>query len=194
MKPKQEFVTIPAGEVEIEGKLVRVESFKISNLCVTAGEFFPWKTWRSDKTQDLPPLKPNRPVTKVSWFEARDFAKARGCRLPSEAEWQWAAQGGELKQTWAGTSIEEELDKFAWFNEFNRKNPHRVGKKLPNAFGLYDMSGNVWEWCNDKVDSYRVLRGGDWYSYKQDCCSTTSGNASPDDGYEDVGFRLVSLY
>jgi formylglycine-generating enzyme required for sulfatase activity len=193
MKPKQEFVTIPAGRVEIEGKFVEVKSFKISNLCVTAGEFFAWERRRLDKTQDLLLLKPNRPVTDVSWFEAKAFAKAHDCRLPSEAEWQWAAQGGEL-QVWAGTSVEEELSKFAWFNESKRRNPHRVGKKLPNAFGLYDMSGNVWEWCNDKVDSCRVLRGGCWLSDAQRCRSVYRHNDRPDHRYIDVGFRLVLLY
>ena len=185
MKLKQEFVTIPAGDVKIEEMLIKVESFKLSNLCVTAGEFAEWKGLSK-------PLKPNKPAIGVTWFEAEDFAKAHGCRLPTEAEWQWAAQGGELKQTWAGTSEEIELDKFVWFGEFNRKKPHRVGKKSPNAFGLFDMSGNVWEWCVDAVDAkHCVLRGGAFLNDTRGVRCAARDRYNPLYRYYGVGFRVV---
>lgn len=187
MKPKQEFITIPAGEVEIEGKLVKVESFKLSNLCVTNIEFSNW-AWELCEN-------PNKPATNVSWHEAKAFAEAHGCRLPTEAEWQWAAQGGELKQTWSGTSIEDELSQFAWFRDFsNREKPHRVGKKLPNIFGLYDMSGNVWEWCEDLFNSKssrRVVRGGSWIISAQYCRSAYRSRNNPGNRNNNIGFRLV---
>lgn len=190
MKPEQKFVTIPAGEVEIEGELIKVESFQLSNLCVTAKEFQVWK----EKIPYSTLTKPNKPATNVSWFEAKAFAEAHSCRLPTEAEWQWAAQGGKLKQTWSGTSEESALSKFAWFEDYDRGKPHRVGKLQPNIFGLYDMSGNVWEWCEDlfnKESSRRVLRGGGWFYDAPDCRSAYRLGNDPGDRYDGIGFRLV---
>lgn len=194
MKPKQEFVKIPAGEVEVEGKMVKVESFQISNLCVTRCEYLTWIVESGIAELFEPLSKPNRPMTNVSWFEANRFAAAHNCRLPTEAEWQWAAQGGELEQIWAGTSEEAELSKFAWFGDFGRITPHRVGKLLPNSFGLYDMSGNVWEWCEDLYNqkgSIRVLRGGGWFGGARGCRSANRDGARPEDRGADAGFRLV---
>lgn len=194
MKPKQEFVTIPAGEVEIAGKLVEIKSFKLSNLCVTAGEYMSWIVEAGIAKPLDTVTKPNRPITKVSWFEASRFAEANNCRLPTEAEWQWAAQGGELKQTWSGTSEEGELSKFAWFGDFERDVPHRVGKLLPNTFGLYDMSGNVWEWCDslyNKESSDRVWRGGAWNDGPFSLRAADRDRSGPIYRNYGVGFRLV---
>lgn len=128
------------------------------------------------------------PVTNVSWDEALAFLEKAGAllgerlRLPTEAEWEYAAGGGSEHQVWAGTNDHQNVRNLAWhsFNSF--RTTHPACQKAPNSFGLCDMSGNVWEWCADFYDrSYyeispaespagpssgedRVLRGGSWNS------------------------------
>lgn len=98
------------------------------------------------------------PVDGVSWNDAREFIKrlnemsGRKWRLPTEAEWEYAARSGGLKQRYAGTDSGEALADFAWHSGNSDLNTHPVGSRQPNGLGLYDMSGNAWEWCSDRYD------------------------------------------
>ncbi|MBP8240314.1 MAG: formylglycine-generating enzyme family protein, partial [Saprospiraceae bacterium] len=131
--------------------------------------------------------------------------KANGYRLPTEAEWEFAAKGGaEDGYKYAGSDL---LEQVGWHTENSGGETQEVGLLLPNALGLYDMSGNVWEWCEDWYDSYtpaaqenphgpgkgvlRVLRGGSWSLHSRHCrpaCRPFDGPASRDG---DLGFRLA---
>jgi formylglycine-generating enzyme required for sulfatase activity len=161
----------------------------------------------------------DRPIEQVSWNEAQQFiqvlnektgrtqAKWRYC-LPSEAQWEYAARGGKGGFKYAGSN---KLKEVGWFGGNSHSETKPVGLKLPNVLGLYDMSGNVWEWCEDDwYDSYenapkndgsawvdtpergsnRVLRGGSWDLYPRYCRVAYRGYWPPDRRDDYVGFRL----
>lgn len=98
------------------------------------------------------------PVDSVSWNDTREFIKrlnqktGKKWRLPTEAEWEYAARSGGKKQRYAGTDVKEALREYAWNETNSDLKTHPVGSRQPNALGLYDMSGNVWEWCADRYD------------------------------------------
>ena len=98
------------------------------------------------------------PVERVSWNDITDFIKklnertGMNYRLPTEAEWEYAARSGGKDELWAGTSDEFELEEYAWCKVNSEERTHPVGEKEPNGLGLYDMTGNVWEWTWDRYD------------------------------------------
>lgn len=113
-----------------------------------------------------------------------------GYRLPSEAEWQYACKAGTTGYRYG------EIDQIAWYNENSGGEIHEVGKKAPNAWGLYDMLGNAWEWCWDLYDekvygSYRIFRGGSWAESDRGCGATCRRRSHPSFGIDDLGFRLA---
>ena len=143
------------------------------------------------------------PTEKDSTWDAAtcDFT-ADGYRLPTEAEWEWAARGGE-KYTYAGSDT---IGDVAWYTEnTNDTGTRDVKTKKANGYGLYDMSGNVWEWCWDWYDgissdtessgsasgSNRCLRGGSWYYYAYGAQVSRRDNGNPDYRSCNYGFRLV---
>jgi len=142
-------------------------------------------------------------------FDAALVPGAKGFRLPSEAEWEYAAKGNE-PFLYAGS---DNLEEVGWYDENSTSRTHPVGKKKDNGFGLYDMSGNVWEWCEDgrHHDNYegapadgsawkeadsdsggrRVVRGGSWYDVDDLCRVSNRFDNNADFRYNDIGFRLA---
>lgn len=114
------------------------------------------------------------PVTDMSWYDAVAYCEwlsaqtGRTYRLPTELEWEYAARGGGKSETWAGTSDEKQLDEYAWYEVNSGQKLHPVGQKKPNSLGLYDMSGNAYEWCADdcsdcfSAEVSRAIRGGSY--------------------------------
>ncbi|GHT70143.1 hypothetical protein FACS189452_10860 [Bacteroidia bacterium] len=140
----------------------------------------------------------NNPVEMVSWDDAQEFITklnartGRNYRLPTEAEWKYAAREGK-KESRYNYSGSDDIGAVAWYSENIRRGTRPVGQKLPNALGLYDMTGNVWEWCQDwcTEGSSRVARGGGWGSLKQDCGVIYRGCYTPGNRYNTMGIRLV---
>ena len=152
-----------------------------------------------------------RPVECVSWDDCQEFicklnaATGQQFRLPTEAEWEYAARGGKksLGYMYSGS---DDLGSAAWYGENSNDETHDVATKQPNELGLYDMCGNVWEWCGDRYGyyssraqtnpqgpssgSYRVNRGGSW-SYGARSCRVSYRYGSPSLSYGNLGLRLV---
>ena len=134
----------------------------------------------------------NRPVEKVNWEQADTYCHKVGKRLPTEWEWEHAARAGTSSAYYWGDAMN---DAYAWHKGNANKETHPVGTKKPNAFGLYDMSGNVWEWtASDHEKGGKVQRGGSWRNHG---ISQRSGHrilSNPIYRYHYVGFRCASSY
>jgi formylglycine-generating enzyme required for sulfatase activity len=154
------------------------------------------------------------PVEKVAWNDVQEFIRrlnqisGKSYRLPTEAEWEYAARSGGKTEKWAGTSDEAELRGYAWFSANSGKRSHPVGQKRANGLGLYDMSGNVCEWTNDGYDILyyknspkndplgpgiefsKVLRGGSWYDNPYFVRVADRSGLAPTVRSDSIGFRL----
>ena len=154
----------------------------------------------------------SNPVYDVSWNDCQEFIRklnsltGRTFRLPTEAEWEYAARGGNQSKgyKYSGSNTHSSV---AWHTDNSGSQTHAVKTKSPNELGLYDMSGNVWEWCSDwygsyssssqtnptgpASGSYRVVRGGSCYFYARFCRVSIRNYNSPDNRYSNYGLRLV---
>ena len=145
----------------------------------------------------------NQPVVNVTWYEANEYCRSVGKRLPTEAEWEYAARSGGKREKYA-TSTGELTQELANYDSNKTKD---VGSYPPNALGLYDMAGNVWEWTADwyKEDYYktsteknpkgpangaiRVLRGGSWHGAAEYLRASDRSSIGPAYRYNNIGFR-----
>ncbi len=143
----------------------------------------------------------NNPVETISWDDAVAFchklsdlpaekAAGRVYRLPTEAEWEYACRAGTTTAYSFGDDAKD-LGEYAWFVDNSRSTTHAVGEKLPNCWGLYDLHGNVWEWCEDKVGSDRVYRGGCWNNAAPHCRLASRIPFAPTTRLSYFGFRVV---
>src|ERR1017187_4113049 len=143
--------------------------------------------------------KPNNPVEQVSWDDCQEFIKILNnkdlkynYKLPNEKEWEYCCRAGTKRDYYWGNNENCAVN----FSTNTSETTSEVYKNIPNPWGLFDMSGNVWEWCQDlynKSGSYRVLRGGGWAGNAQNVRSANRNYASPGNHLNVVGFRLVRI-
>lgn len=211
-------VEIPAGFIELKDDrtkqkwTVEIEPFLLSKIPVTQDLYF-------EITKESPSTFKGgiRPVETVSWKDAVIFcnslsirmtltpcysiilereefvfdSKADGFRLPTEAEWEYACKAGTSGSKYG------KIDEIAWYKMNSGGRTNDTGLKKPNPWGLYDMLGNVWEWCSDIYDetvygSYRIIRGGGWNDEERGCLATNRRRSHPlSFKIDDLGFRIA---
>jgi formylglycine-generating enzyme required for sulfatase activity len=184
---------------------VSVSGFSISKYEITQAQ---WEAAMGTNPSNFKGA--DLPVENVSWNDAKEFCRrllqltGKQYRLPTEAEWEYACRAGTTGP-YAG-----ELDAMAWYDKNSGGKTHPVGQKKPNAFGLYDMHGNVWEWCEDRwhknyegapadgaawlsggKSNDRVLRGGSWVGDARNCRSALRVHNAPGSRISSFGFRVV---
>lgn len=218
-----EFVFVKGGEYEMgpdEGRdkkkpaqKVLVSGFYIGKYEVTQAQ---WQAIMGSNPSKFSSCGPNCPVENVGWEDVQKFiekmnkATGKTYRLPTESEWEYACRSGGKNENYSGTNDVSRLLEYAWYDNNSGSKPHEVGKKKPNGLGIYDMSGNVWEWCSDRYDnnnykngsyknlqrselkqSSRVIRGGSWFSLSKAVRAACCGDNLPEGKNGCVGFRLA---
>jgi len=229
-KPDIEWVNIPAGNFTMGSPVsekdresdetqhqVTLSAFRMSKYEVTFEQYdaFCVATGRS-KPSDEGWGRGKRPVINVSWDDAKAFADWIGCRLPTEAEWEYAARAGTTTPFNTGNCLRTEQANYDGNNPYStcskgeyRQKTMPVGSFAANTWGLHDMHGNVWEWCSDWYGAYpsaaqtnpkgpasassRVIRGGSWGNDANYCRSARRISRAPGRRNDFIGFRLVSL-
>ncbi len=188
---------------------VCVDDFYIGKYEVTQGQ---WKAIMGNNPSSFSNCGDNCPVENISWNDAQEFINklnkktGKNYRLPTEAEWEYAARSGGRSEKYSGGN---DIDSVAWYKKNSGSKTHPVGQKSANGLGLYDMSGNVWEWVNDwysssyyskspknnpkgpDIGSARVLRGGSWYDDAGEARTAGHCEFNPGSPNEDFGLRVV---
>lgn len=189
---------------------VCVDDFYLGKFEVTQAQ---WQTVMGNNPSDF--KGPDLPVDTVSWKDSQDYIRAlvrragfkpRPYRLPTEAEWEYACRSGGRTERYCGG---DDAGALAWHAANSTSRSQRVGTKEPNSLGLYDMSGNVWEWCSDwysngyyakspqrnpggpALDSTRVIRGGGWANNPEKLRSSMRSRLGDGHRYNNLGFRLA---
>ena len=202
-----EMVLVPSGNLSIEkgdcpgGTNVKIQAFKLGRYEITQADW--WNIMGRDPS--FHSNCPECPVEKVSWDEVQEFIQKAGqknkkrYRLPYEAEWEWAARGGPQSKgfKYAGN---KDPNSVAWFNIIQEKT-QEVGTKRPNELGIFDMSGNVWEWCLAPYPPYlncpapgsekKALRGGSWADNRGDVKITSRRREKSKNTDRRSGLRLI---
>ena len=183
---------IECGDREKPRHSVNVKGFQMMATEVTQGQY---QSVIGANPSNFKNCGSTCPVEQVNWNEAKAFCSKIGGRLPTEAEWEYAARAGTGTKFYCG---DNRLDSDAWFNENSGSKTHPAKQKQPNAWGLYDMLGNVWEWVDDCYSkdynaspdcSLRVLRGGSWYYVAWYERVSNRDRNNPDARDNDIGFR-----
>lgn len=210
-------ISIPQGEIRLRDDrkkaswVSRVEPFLMSKYLVTQDVY--------SAVTNLGPSAfsgSSRPVESVSWFDTLRFCnslsemsglepcylidaddesvdlvgRANGYRLPTDAEWEYSCRANSKLVQYG------KIEDIAWYEGNSNETTHDVGLKRPNQFGLFDMLGNVWEWCWDLYDpevygSYRIFRGGGWSDESRGCLASNRRRSHPTYAIDDLGFRVA---
>lgn len=203
---------------EVPHEVTITAGFYLQTTQVTQGQ---WQAVMGKNPSSFQNLGEDCPVEQVSWFECLKFISRLNSmgegtyRLPAEAEWEYASRAGSKTAFALGeiTALfcdhDPILDSIGWYGGNSDRHTHPVGQKAPNAWGLYDMYGNVYEWCQDWYGQYlparltgrkgpasgteRVVRGGSWFSTAKTCRSASRLSMSSDAKSPFLGFRLVRV-
>lgn len=210
-------LSVPGGEIVLRDDRIRktwvapIETFQICRYPVT-------RSFYAEVLGEQSPSKArgNHPVESISWLDAAHFCNrlsaivglgeryvfspdgqdativmlSNGFRLPSEPEWEFAGRAGTDGPRYGP------IDEIAWYRDNSQGSTKPVGAKRPNDWGLHDMLGNVWEWCEDVYDpvvygTYRIFRGGGWADNERGCLVTNRRRSHPTFTIDDLGFRLA---
>ena len=224
-----EFVQIPAGEFLMGSTSLEAPDHErpVTQVRISRGYWLgkhevtqaEWEAVMGSNPSNFDECGPDCPVENVSWEDVQKFIRRLNAavgeeryRLPTEAEWEYAARAGTSEDTYAGNLTDPYgrdpvLEGIAWYRRNSGGRTQPVGQKAPNAWGLYDMLGNVNEWVQDWYGDYpggvvtdprgpesgsvRVMRGGSWHFHSRCCRVTERYGSPPGHGGGSVGFRLL---
>jgi len=231
-----EFISIPTGDFMMgsptsesdryhdeESHSVSIDSFELMATEVTQrmweevmGVSIEYQFSSANDDYGLAGTGDDYPIYYVSWNDCQEFISELNSidpdhtyRLPTEAEWEYACRAGSRTAFyWGNSDSDSTMNEYCWYAVNSDSEAHPVGILQPNDWGLYDMSGNVWEWCEDNYaedyadcptdgsahegpETRRILRGGGWFFYPSYCRSAYRNLDSPDYANSNIGFRLA---